>query len=98
MKKAILIAANAEIPNFDCIDDETELMNFWRKHQSGRAYRELFRIGGRGTKRATADLANYASNRATAIQCRRRGDINGALLYESICDRIYSSLPKIAIW
>lgn len=83
--------------NFDSMPAD-ELMQFWLKHQGGRAYRELFPDGGKGTKRATSDLANYASNKATAMGCRERGDIRTAQMYESICDRIYDSLPSFARW
>jgi len=74
------------------------LLSFWHKHQAGRAYRELFPEGGEGTKRAAADLASYASNKATAMQCRARGDIGAALTYEGICERIYAALPAFARW
>jgi len=75
-----------------------ELMPFWAKHQSGRARLDLFPQGGKGTKRATADLANYASNLHTARECRRRGDIVAAQMYEGVCERIYSRLPDFARW
>ncbi len=84
-------------PNLDGMWSD-DLMQFWLKHQAGRRYRELFPQGGRNTKRAAADLANYASNKATAMGCRGRGDINNALQYENICDRIYSNLPAFARW
>jgi len=83
--------------NLDCMEPD-ELMAFWSRHQRGRQYRELFPDGGKGTRRATADLANYASNIATAKRCRLRGDIETALMYEKIADRIYESLPSFAQW
>lgn len=86
-----------EAPNLDCMP-ESELVEFWQRHQSGRNYRALFPAGGRGTKRAAADLANYASNLATARACRLRGNIQTALQYESIADRIYDRLPGFAKW
>ena len=85
------------VNNLDCLES-SELWQFWQTHQQGRHYRELFPTGGKDTKRATADLACYASNKATAIDCRIRGDINAALMYEQICDRIYSRLPAFAKW
>lgn len=85
------------IPNLDAMDAD-ELWAFWCKHQSGRDYRKLFPAGGRDTKRSTCDLAGYAANKATAIRCRTRGDIPGALLYEQIADRIYQRLPAFARW
>jgi len=83
--------------NLDCMP-ESELMQFWNKHKRGMNYRALFPAGGRGTKAATADLANYASNRHAAIGCRLRGDIVSAQMYESICERIYVGLPEAARW
>jgi hypothetical protein len=84
-------------PNLDCMP-EGELVSFWAKHQNGRAARELFPAGGKGTRRAAADLANYASNRAAACGCRLRGDISRAQMYEGICERIYAGLPAFARW
>lgn len=85
-----------QIPNLDCETPEA-LMQFWLTHQGGR---QSFALGliGPGSRRATADLANYASNKATAMQCRLRGDITTALRYEGICDRIYKALPEVAQW
>jgi hypothetical protein len=86
-------------PNLDCFStDPAVYLAFWFKYQRGRAYRELFPEGGKGTRRATADLANYASNKGTAMQCRLRGEIAAALQYEAICDRIYADLPSFAQW
>ncbi len=83
--------------NLDCdAGGAPYLMAFWFRYQGGQGYRELFPAGGKGTKRATADLANYASNKATAMSCRLRGDINTAVMYEDICDRIYARLPDWA--
>ena len=78
--------------------DTTELMPFWNKHKQGRNYRDLFPQGGKGSKLATADLANYASNLHTAHSCRKVGNISTAMQYERICERIYASLPDFARW
>lgn len=86
-----------DVPNLDAQTPD-ELLAFWSKHQRGRQYKTLAPNGGRGTKLATEALANYASNKATAMQCRVRGDIPGALMYESICERIYKQLPEWAQW
>ena len=82
-------------PNLDCLQPE-ELMAFWAHHQRGAAWQELFPEGGEGTRKATNDLANYASNKSAAMGCRLRGDIAQALMYEAICDRIYNELPDWA--
>jgi glycine cleavage system protein P-like pyridoxal-binding family len=87
----------ANVPNLDAEEGDA-LMAFWARHQRGRHAKVLFPEGGRGTVSATAALANYASNKATAISCRERGDILAAQLYEGIADRIYASLPDFARW
>lgn len=87
----------SNVPNLDAMEPD-ELMQFWFKHQRGYKSRDLFPNGGQGTKRATADLANYASNKAVAMRHRQEGDITIALQYEGICDRIYKELPLWARW
>lgn len=83
------------VPNLDAMEPD-DLMAFWKQHQAGRNSRALFLAGGTGTHNATADLANYASSKATAMQCRLRGDVESALMYEKICDGIYDRLPDWA--
>jgi hypothetical protein len=78
--------------------DTSELMPFWNTHKRGRNARVLFPQGGKGTRRATADLANYASNMHAARTSRARGDIMTALMYEGIAQRIYDELPSWAQW
>lgn len=84
-------------PNLDAMFPD-DLRNFWFHHQRGRNYLELFPHGGKGTRGATADLANYAANKATAMECRQRGEIDRARMYEDIADRIYNGLPSWAKW
>ncbi len=85
--------------NLDCMDP-TDLMAFWNRHQhkSRNAALALFGTKFPGYIRAMNDCANYASNKATAMNCRMRGDITTALYYESICERIYKTLPSAARW
>ena len=47
---------------------------------------------------ATRALFHYANNKATAMECRVRGEIKTALVYERIADRIYDGLPTWARW
>lgn len=61
-----------------------------------RGARMLFPNRPRGYVRAAVSLRCYAENKATAIACRLRGDIPAAQIYETICDRIYDSLPDFA--
>lgn len=89
---------NPNIPNLDHEMTADELMAFWMRHQRGRKHRELIPDGGRGSKRTVADLANYASNKATAMRCRDKGMIETARQYEDICERIYNELPQSARW
>jgi hypothetical protein len=87
----------SDVPNFDAMEPD-ELMEFWSAHNAGRGRKALFPDGGLGTMRATADLANYASNKATAMRCRLKGDIETAQMYERICETIYNGLPEWARW
>lgn len=82
--------------NLDAYADANDLMEFWQRYAGGAHYRELFPAGGKGSILATADLANYAANKATAMRLRARGNIREAIIYENICDRIYSKLPDTA--
>lgn len=87
----------SNVPNLDGMPHD-DLTQFWMRHQAGRKARELFPEGGKGTVRATWDLANYASNLHAVQSCRLRGDIPTALYYEDICQRIYDKLPDFARW
>ena len=84
------------VPNLDAMTRD-ELMTFWMQHQRGRGYKALLG-SGRGRMKATAFLACYASNVATALACRLRGDISTACMYERIADNIYAKLPDYAKW
>ena len=67
-------------------------------HPSIKAARALFPDRPKGYVVATGDLRAYAWNKATAMQCRLRGEIETALIYEGIGDRIYDRLPDWARW
>lgn len=86
------------VPNLDCMESIAELMTFWQKHQRGRACAELFPQGGKGTRKACADLANYASNKATETRARLEGRMSDAQVFGNICERIYNKLPQFARW
>lgn len=84
--------------NLDCMSPD-ELFEFWMCYKSGRnSARTLFPARPAGYVNATRRLANYASNKAVAMQCRLRGDIVAAQVYEIICDSIYDGLPAFARW
>lgn len=85
-------------PNLDGEDSET-LMDFWNvARHSVKLARQLFPGRTKGHVEATGKLAGYASNKATAMTCRARGDIQAALCYERICETIYNDLPEWARW
>jgi hypothetical protein len=87
------------VPNLDAMPAD-DLMRFWLVHQRGnrKRARELFPDTPALYTRVAANLANYASNKATAMQCRLRGDVQAATIYERICDDIYGRLPEWARW
>jgi hypothetical protein len=86
--------------NLDGMNEE-DLWAFWKKTNSVRPIsfaRQLFALAPKGYVRATKDLGHYASNKATAMMCRRQGAIQSALQYEGIADRIYAKLPEYSRW
>lgn len=87
--------------NLDGLSSPEDLMQFWQAGSGVRPIalaRVLFPSQPTGYVRATRDLACYASNKATAMQCRLRGTIQSALQYEGICESIYNRLPEYARW
>lgn len=87
------------VPNLDCCSPE-ELMAFWgRYHRASRRDAEAL-VGDRrpGYTAVAATLANYACNKATATQCRLRGEVQAAEIYEDACDKIYARIPKDLRW
>lgn len=86
--------------NLDGMSQE-ELWTFFTSCKGVRPItraRKLFPSMPKGFVRATKSLANYAANKSTAMVCRARGEINSALMYEGIADRIYNELPEYAKW
>lgn len=59
--------------------------NFWFPNERGRLI-------------AVINLRQYLWNKYTAMGLRLAGNINRALEYEGICDRIYNRLPDYARW
>jgi hypothetical protein len=86
--------------NLDGFTSPNELLDFFSKyHRPTREDAEqLFGAKPTGYVRTAKDLANYAMNKAAAMRCRERGDVQTALSYESICERIYKALPDYARW
>lgn len=52
----------------------------------------------KGYVKASHMLENYAWNKLTAMILRKEGEINRAIEYENICQRIYDRLPEFARW
>lgn len=87
------------VPNLDGMSTEpADYFAFHDRHKTGLASKELFPDGGKGTVKATAMLARYASFKGCAMACRLRGDVEVALYYENVCESIYSRLPDFARW
>lgn len=87
------------IPNFDGMT-QGELMEFWsRYHRASRKDAEEL-VGDRrkGYTNIAAVVANYACNKAVAMTCRVKGDINAALIYEHSADLCYNQLPQDLKW
>jgi hypothetical protein len=87
------------IPSLDRMK-EADLMAFWsRYHRASRKDAEaLIGDSRKGYLGLAADLANYACNRATAMQCRRWKDPKAAEIYEIVCKQIYMRLPIDLRW
>jgi hypothetical protein len=75
-------------------------MHFWSvwQYPTRNGAELLFDGRHKGYMRAAKDVANYAANKAAAMRCRLSGDVQTALMYEGICNRIYDKLPSYARW
>ena len=89
----------SNVPNLDCLP-AGELIGMALKYDraSRKEARELIGDSRPGYTRIVKNLACYAWNKSTAESCRLRGEIDAALLYEGICDRIYDGLPEDLKW
>jgi hypothetical protein len=86
--------------NLDDMTIDPRVLRAWA-FQCERLSREqaIALVGKRkGYTRLAKQLAHYASNKATAMECRLRGDIQAAGIYEAICERIYTALPEDLRW
>lgn len=85
-------------PNLDAMD-ACDLWNFGiRAEMHPRIVARELAFSGKRSVRASKDLGHYAVNKSVAMQCRLKGDIQAASIYEAICDRIYDGLPSFARW
>ncbi len=97
-------SSDSERPfKFDAnLDDEVDREAFLKVYEPGRGRALANRLGfrGKGCVAAANALMNYACNKRAAVMCRKRGAINTAVQYETICDRIYKEdiQPAIECW
>lgn len=84
------------------LDDPEELREFLERYEpaQGRQLMNMLKFRGKGAVGAADALMNYARNKRVANILRAQGDIESALVYESICDRIYNEdiQPFIDCW
>lgn len=86
------------MPNLDTMSAE-ELHAFWDKYQRPTRVNAAALVGKiRGYVTLTKDLAHYAINRATSLECRARGDTESAQIYERVADNIYQRIPPRCGW
>lgn len=87
-------------PNLDCLNvaELRELTKLTTGNRPINTARALFPNNVVGRVRAVKDINAYAWNKITARWCREAGDIESALKYELICERIYQRLPDFARW
>jgi hypothetical protein len=87
------------IPNLDAMSAD-DLMAFWARYNRSSRTDAAELIGDRrkGFTNIAAALANYACNKAVAMQCRERGDIQAAEIYEYNTDLSYNRLPEDLRW
>ncbi len=100
MRKGFIISSMTNtVPNLDAMTAD-DLMAFWKRYARPSRKDAEALIGDRrkGFTTISGKLAGYASNKATAMTCRLRGDINAALVYEGICETIYEGLPEDVRW
>ncbi len=80
--------------------DQSELYMFiaaTRGSQPRRAARRLFR-DKLSSVLVTRWLNQYGQMKFVAMACRERGEVETALQYENICERLYNDLPEYARW
>lgn len=86
--------------NFDAMALE-DLVTFAQSLESGTTRTHASRVVGDrrpGYTTIARNIGHYARNKSVAMQCRARGDIQAAQIYETICDRIYAALPADVRW
>jgi len=87
------------IPNLDCMSSD-ELMAFWKRYHrpSRKDAAELIGERRKGYTTLASELACYACNKAVAMDCRLKGNIQSALVYERCAELSYERLPDDLRW
>ena len=82
------------------LDDENEVSDFIETFGTMKGVALAHRLGlhGKGCARKANSLSNYAWNKHTAIGLRKDGQIQTAIQYEKICQRIYDSMDAALRW
>jgi hypothetical protein len=88
-----------KVPNLDGMSD-ADLMAFWKRYRRPKRKDAAELIGDtrKGYTNLASLLAAYAVNKATAMTCRAKGDIQGAETYEHGCRLVYERLPQDLRW
>lgn len=76
----------------------SNLAEFWSTFNPDCSTPDELRAFALAILNTAREIAAYADNKAVAMECRLRGDIPAALVYEKICDDIYARLPEFARW
>jgi len=73
------------------LDAHGEAEDFINKYGTDKGRRLANKLGmsGKGSALLATALSNYAWNTHTAQKCRLGGNIQTAIMYENIADRIY---------
>lgn len=84
-----------ETPNLDSMV-KNDLLEFMACDEKAMA-RKLF-PGRPKSLQVLRSMRRYAKAKVMAIDFREASAIEDAIVYESICDQIYSELPEWAQW
>lgn len=88
-----------QVPNFDGMA-VSDLRAFVAEYTNITRAQAAALVGDKreGFTKIARFVRAYAENKAVAMECRLRGDIDGATVYERICDMIYMKLPEDLRW
>lgn len=87
--------------NPDCVDasDLQEFLNYLGNFNKPlRQVKELWGELTNDTVKATQQLRTYAAHKLLAIEFRKAGHIQDALIREASCEVVYNTLPQQFQW